>query len=86
VEGKDEVLSIKWDSLAKHVGCKKPKNDIGTNVKKGDWYYSKVCKHAKNQKLFTYHGNEFIITQVAHGVVGKNVRKVVQFATMLHLL
>ncbi len=80
------MLSTKWDSLGKHVGCRKLEKDIGTNVKKGDWYYSKVCRHAKNQKLLTSHGYEFIVTQVAHGAVGKNVRKVVQFATMLHLL
>jgi hypothetical protein len=48
VEGKDKVLFVKWDSLAKHVGRRKAAKDIGTNVKKRDWYYFKVCKHAKN--------------------------------------
>jgi hypothetical protein len=86
VERKDKVLSIKWDSLAKHVGHRKATKDIGIDVKKGDWYYFKVCRHAKNQKLFAFCGYESIVTQVAHGVVGENARKVVQFATMLHLL
>jgi hypothetical protein len=31
-------------------------------------------------------GCESIIIQVAHGVVGENARKVVQFAIVLHLL
>jgi hypothetical protein len=42
VERKDKVLSIKWNSLAKHIGGRKAKKDIGIDVKKGDWYYSKV--------------------------------------------
>jgi hypothetical protein len=86
LEGKDKVLSTKWDYLAKHVCHRKVAKDIGTNVKKGDWYYSKFCRHAKNQKLFTFHGCESITTQVAHGVAGKNARKMVHFVTMLHLL
>jgi hypothetical protein len=36
--------------------------------------------------LFAFYGREFIPTQVAHGVVGENARKVVQFANVLHLL
>ncbi len=47
---------------------------------------SKVCRHAKNQKLFASSGHKSIVIQVAHDVVRKNARKVVQFATMLHLL
>ncbi len=42
------MLFIKWDFLAKHVGHRKSTKDIGIDVKKGDWYYFKVCKHAKN--------------------------------------
>jgi hypothetical protein len=40
-------------------------------VKKGDWYYSKVSRHAKNKKLFTSHSRESIVAQVANGVVGE---------------
>ncbi len=36
--------------------------------------------------MFVFRGCESIVTQVTHGVVGDNARKVVQFATMLHLL
>jgi hypothetical protein len=66
--------------------------------KKGDhWYYSKVCKHAKNQNLFNFHNHEGIevsetelsesvVAQVTNGMARKKVRKLVQFATILHLL
>jgi exoribonuclease II len=75
VEGKNKMLYVAWDSLVKHVGCKKTAKDIKNDVKKSDWYYYKVCKHAKNQKLFISHGCEFIATQVAHGVVKENAKK-----------
>jgi len=47
---------------------------------------SKVCRHAKNQKLVTSHGRKSIVIQVAHDVARENAKKMVQFATMLHLL
>ncbi len=72
--------------MAKHANHRKAAKGIGIDVKKGDWYYSKVCKHAYNQKLFAFRGCESTTIQVAHGVAGKSTRKVVQFATMLHLL
>jgi hypothetical protein len=50
VDGKNKMLYVKWDSLVKHVGHKKATKDIKNDVKKGDLYYYKVCKHAKNQK------------------------------------
>jgi hypothetical protein len=42
-------------------------------VKKGDWYYSKDFKHAKNHKLFVSHNHEFVTTQVTNGEVGEKV-------------
>jgi hypothetical protein len=66
VEGENKMLYAKWDSLAKYIGRKKATNDIMIDVKKKDWYYYKVRKHAKNQKLFASHGREFIAIQVAH--------------------
>ncbi len=80
------MLFAKWDSLVKHVGYRKVAKDIGIDVKKGDWYYFKVCRHVENQKLFASRGCEFTTIQVAHGVVGENARKVVQFTIVLHLL
>jgi len=59
VEGKDKIFAIKLDSLCKHVGWNKAKKNIGTNVKKGDWYHFKDNRHAKNYVLlgFRSHGN-----------------------------
>jgi hypothetical protein len=76
VEGKDKLL-VKWDSFCKNASRRKAKRNIGTNVKKGDLYHSKDCMHANN------HGS--VATQFANGMVGKNQRKVVQFAIILHL-
>jgi len=50
VEGKNKIFVVKWDSLCKHVGCQKAVKNMGSNVNKRDWFYSKVYKHAKNQK------------------------------------
>ncbi len=47
VEGKDKLLALKWDALCKHIGHKKAKKNIGS-MKKGEWYYTKSCKHVKN--------------------------------------
>jgi hypothetical protein len=59
---------------------------MGSNVKKEDWLYSKVCKHAKNWKTLASRSQKIIDAQLAHGVVGKNLQKVVQFSIMIHLL
>jgi hypothetical protein len=48
VEGKDKLMFHKWDSFCKHASHKKVEKYVGTNIKKMDWYYSKVSKHAKN--------------------------------------
>ncbi len=42
-------------------------------MNKGDWYYSKDSKHAKNHKLFIFHDHEFVVTQVINGEVGEKV-------------
>ncbi len=55
-------------------------------MKKGDWYHSKDCKHVKNHKLFASCGHGSVVTQLANGMVKDNQKKVVQFATILHLL
>jgi hypothetical protein len=59
---------------------------MGSNVKKRDWFYFKVYKHAQNQKTFASHNQETIDAQSAHGVVGEKTWKVVQFSIVLHLL
>jgi len=85
VERKDKMFAIKLDSLYKHVGRSKAKRNIGTNVKKGDWYHFKENMHAKNYKLLGFHSHGNVATQLANGMARENQRKV-QFATILHLL
>ncbi len=86
VEGTYKLLFLKWDCFYKHVGCKKVEKNIGIDVKKGDWYYLKVSKHAKNKKLLAFCSHEFVVAQIVNCFVGKKLQKVVQFATMLQLL
>jgi hypothetical protein len=45
-------------------------------VKKGDWYYSKVCKHVKNQKLLAFCNYENVVAQVK-GLAREKARMVV---------
>jgi hypothetical protein len=59
---------------------------MGSNVKKGDWFYSKVYKHAKYQRTLAFCNWEIIDAQLAHGMVGKKPWKVVQFSTKFHLM
>jgi hypothetical protein len=73
VEGKDKLLLPKWDSFRKHAGCKKAKKNTRIDVKKGDWYYSKDSKHAKNHTLLVSHSHEFVATQITNGEVGEKV-------------
>jgi hypothetical protein len=72
LERKDKIFVIKWDSLCKHASWRKVERNIGTNVKKKDWYHSKNCKHVKNYKLFAFcnHGN--VATQFVNGMVGRS--------------
>lgn len=64
VERKDKILATKWDSFCKHVGWQKVLNNIGINVKKGEWYYSKYCKHTKKPYIvyFLYSINYCCLT------------------------
>jgi hypothetical protein len=60
VEGKNKILVAKGDSICKHEGCHKAMRNMEFDVKKRDWFYSKVCKYAKNQKTFASHSKETI--------------------------
>jgi hypothetical protein len=60
VDGKDNLLPVKWDSFCTHVGRKKVEKNIKTNVKKKVWYYSKYFKHAKNLNLLASCSRESI--------------------------
>jgi hypothetical protein len=85
VEGK-EILATKWDSFCKHASWKKVGRNIGTNVKKGDWYHFKDCGHAKNHKLLAFHSHGNVGTQLTNKMTKDNWKTVVQFAIVLNLL
>jgi hypothetical protein len=77
VKRKDNLVLPNWDFFHKHAHCKNTKKNIGIDVKKGDWYYSKVSRHAKNKIMFTSCSRESIVAQIANGVVGEKVQIVV---------
>jgi len=53
IDKKPCLLVPKWDTLMKHEGRRKAKKDLlKLNVKKGEWYNRKFCKHKQNQTLF----------------------------------
>ncbi len=79
---KDKLLILKWDSLCKRVGQKKAKKNIGL-MKKGEWYYTKSCKHVKNHVELASHNCQAITQQVANGVVGEKAKKVMYFTIVL---
>jgi hypothetical protein len=85
VEGKDKLFAIKWDSLCKHVGCKKTQKNIGS-MKNGEWYYTMSCKHVKNHVKLVSCNHQTIAQQVTNGIARKITRKVVHFTIVLHLL
>jgi heme-degrading monooxygenase HmoA len=72
VEGKDKILVTNWDTLCKHANWRKTQRNIGMNVKKGEWYHTKYCKHAKNHKLFVSCSYGSVATQLANGMARKN--------------
>ncbi len=52
MEGKDKLLALKWAFLYKHACCKKVDKNNKIDMKKGDWYYSKVCMLRTKNCLF----------------------------------
>ncbi len=86
VEGNDRILVAKWNFLYKHASQQKTKKIIKTNVKKGELYYSQICKHAINHKLFVSHNRQIVVAQLGNGDARKKGRKVAQFAKVLNLL
>jgi hypothetical protein len=67
-KGKIIFLFLSGIPFYKHVRHKKVDKNIGINVKKGDYYYSKVCKHTKNKKFHVSHSCKSVITQVVNGL------------------
>jgi hypothetical protein len=76
VERKNKLFVPKWNYICKHAKHMKANKNIGTSVKKRDWYYSNVCKHAKNWKLHAFYNCESVIARVVNGLIRKKARKV----------
>jgi hypothetical protein len=68
LEGKYKLLALKWAFLYKHACCKKVDKNIEIDMKKGDWYYSKVCLLPIAMK---------VLLPKLGGMARKKVRKVV---------
>ncbi len=74
MERNDKILVLKWDSFCKHVGHKKVKKDISYDAKKGDWYYTKTCKHVKNHVELANHNYQIVAMQLVNGITRKKAR------------
>jgi hypothetical protein len=71
----------------KHEGRKKAKKDLPKlNIKKGEWYNSKFCKHKQNQALFFARTSTTILQQVNKNTHLELERKTLQFATLFQIL
>ncbi len=55
-------------------------------MKKGELYYSQNWKHAKNHKLHAPRSGHTVVAQLGNGDAREKGIKVVQFATIFHLL
>jgi hypothetical protein len=55
-------------------------------MKKGEWYYTKSCKHVKNHVKHASRNHQTIAYEVANGIARERARKVMQFTIVLHLL
>ncbi len=59
-------------------------------MKKGKWYTSKDCKHARNEaayaSMYASMDKESVLQLIANGVVGEKCKKLMQFAILFHTL
>jgi len=85
VERRNKLLKAKHDTLTKHAGRRKALKDIKGVAKKGDWYYTKDCAHAKNAVLYAARGPQ-TVHQLVQNESGEQACKRVQFATIFHVL
>jgi hypothetical protein len=62
VEGREKLLSPKWDMLYKHEGRRRAQADNqAKGMKKGNVYFQKSCRHAQNLVIFTARKPETIL-------------------------
>jgi hypothetical protein len=87
IDKKPCLLVPKWDTLMKHEGRRKAKKDLSKlNVKKGEWYNSKSCKHKQNQTLFFTRTPTNVLQQVNKNTHLELERKKIQFANLFQIL
>jgi hypothetical protein len=55
-------------------------------MKKGEWYYTKSCKHVMNHVELASHNCQTIAQQVTNGIVRKKTRRVMYFSIVFHML
>jgi hypothetical protein len=87
MEGHDKILAPKWDTLKKHDGNHKAEFFLPMlNVKKGQWYVAKNCRHLLNEQRYHGRKQQVPINQQVQQVRGERARKRTQMATIFHLL
>lgn len=85
IEKREKLLKAKWDTLTKHAGRRKALKDMRGIARKGEYYYSKDCAHAKNAVLYAQRNHQ-TVHQLVQNEGGERSRKRVQFATVFHVL
>jgi hypothetical protein len=75
LEGKYKLLAPKWAFFYRHACCKKADKNTEIDMKKGDWYYSKVCMLRTKNCLLPIAMK--VLLPKLGGMTRKKVRKVV---------
>jgi hypothetical protein len=86
VEKRKKLLILKLDGLQKHVVYYKA-TFARLGVVVSECYMSSSNQHVKNELHYaTFHGQVFLVQQIANGDLVENKRKLMQFITIFHLL
>jgi hypothetical protein len=87
IQGRPKLLLPKWDTVQKHAGHRRAFKDIEGVCKKGEYYFSSTCVHARNATLYASRGQRTVIElQRNENFRGDRACKKVQFATVFHVL
>jgi hypothetical protein len=88
VEGVPKLLATKFDTLLKHEGKRHAiKDQALKNIKKGDVYMAKECKHQRNNAIYSARQPCIVLQQLnSIGTSLKRQKKHVQFTLLFHLL
>jgi hypothetical protein len=88
VEGVPKLLASKFDTLLKHEGRRRAVRDQPLkNIKKGDVFVAKDCKHQRNNAIFCARQPCTVLEQInSVGTSLERLKKRVQFALLFTLL